>query len=53
VTEYWATEDLPAYAWESDQPPPEGWLHADLWGQGLTSAAADTIRTVHVSEEYL
>lgn len=53
MTTYWATDDLPHFAWESDQPPPEGWLHTDLWGQGLTAAAADTMTTVHVSEDYL
>jgi hypothetical protein len=54
VTAYWATEDLPAYAWDSDQPPPDDRRLTDLWGQGLTATATDTMTTVQLaSQEYL
>lgn len=53
MTAYWATEELPAYAWDSDQPPPDDRRLTDLWGQHLTTTAADAITTIEITGEYL
>lgn len=54
MTTHWVTEDLPAYAWDSDQPPPDNQRLTDLWGQHLTTYEAYTMTTVRLaSQEYL
>ena len=54
MTEYWATEDLPAHQW-TDQPGERITTREkrDLRHQGLDASQLNDIRTLHVSEEYL
>ncbi len=56
MTEYWATEDLPAHQWTDQLQQGERVTtreKRDLRNQGLDNGQLNRIRTIKVREEYL